>query len=218
MKLMTNLEWFDLLLRNDYERVISLPKTMQAGVDLLVKKFDQTVEESLSQMHPGDRDDYAGMAEDHSRELSEEYPLLMRRALLMVTYSKLEYSMHRLCEAAFFDKKSVTPNPERKYLGQSETYIKTELGVTDVALEPDWTCANSIRDIRNNLAHADGYVKGDQSELSIRTFIGANPELEIRIDDNDVLVVGEKTVELIASRSQEFVASLLQRIRELPDA
>lgn len=216
MRLITNLEWFDLLLRNDCERVISLPKAMQAGVDLLVNKFDQTVEESLLRMNSADRDDYAEMAEDHSRELSHEYPILMRRALLMVMYSKLEYSVHRLCEAAFYDKKSTVEFPCRVFLGESESYIRNTLGVDDDALNYEWVCVNGVRYMRNNLVHSDGYVKGDSHEGEIRALIDENNDLEVNIDEYDCIVLGENSVERIAQRSQKFIFTLLQRIKALP--
>lgn len=198
------------------DRVISLPATMQDGIDAVVEQFNRSIDATLSTMSGPDRDDYAEMAQAHSEELSEEYPLLMRRALLMVTYSKLEHSLHRLRKAAYRDKPLISSKPKEQYPGPSETEIKGMLGIKDAELETGWNFVNGLRDIRDILVHSDGNIQDDRRAEAIRTFLGAYPAYEITIDEYDYLVLGGNSVELIASRIREFIESLLHRIRALP--
>lgn len=212
-----HLDWFDMYRSIDGSAIEQLPQILQNGIDMLADEFDEHIAQETARMSPEEAAEYADFASEHHWELSIQYPSLMRRALLMMTFAKFEYTLHDLCEAAYLDGKSRTQAPSEVYVGQSEEYIKTTLGISDASLDADWIYIHAVRNMRNNFVHSDGRLGTDNQGTAVRTFIANNPSLGLEIDSNDLVVLGDNTVELIARKCQTTISTLLARIRSLPD-
>lgn len=210
-----HLNWFDFSYSTDFDTIAELPGTLQDGISKAIDHFSQQVDAAVAKMSEVEQNEYLDFVSDRHWELSTEYPLLMRRALLMVTYSKTEYSLHRLCEAAHLDGKCSVPNPDDVYLPLSESYIKNQLAITDASLEPNWQYLNAIRLMRNTFVHSDGHLSADENSQKIRQFLSVQPDLGIEVDDFGFMKLGSNTITIVAQHSRGFISELLRRINAI---
>jgi len=209
-----NLHWFDFSYSGDFDNIIELFGILQKGVSDSSKSFDQQIDDTVKSMGEDERNEYFEFVDDRQKELSTEYPFLMRRALLMITYSKITFWMHQLCEDACLDKKCDTPFPKNEDLKSSKSYIRNVLCITDTALDPYWDYLNAIRLIRNKFIHYDGHLSADKDNI-IEQFIASHKDLGVEVNELGFLTLGSGTVESIAKYCQQFIAELLCRIQAL---
>lgn len=125
------LHWFRYDYMSDIAALRELFRTLQDGIAHATERLKQQATQAWRELHEKDREQYLECVSDQHWGLSEEYPLLMRRAMLMVVYAKTEHSVSRLCKLAHLDRKARKRHPSDVRLSCSKAYIKQHLGIQE---------------------------------------------------------------------------------------
>lgn len=106
-----------------------------------------------------------GGSRDLSADLSNAFPQYHRRASFLMLFALFEDDLNRLCEAIAADRKLNSPQPGTKERGieRSKIWLKDVAGI-DIAGTHEWVTIVELREVRNVLIHAAGFLNPANSK------------------------------------------------------
>ena len=174
---------------------------LRAAVDLFegmlqdeVAALDARVEAETSRMLDEERETfYAFMSDEHDHWLiHESFPNVLRRALFLASYAKIESYMNDVCRAVQTNRNLRCELSDLRGSGieRAKHYLTKVAQVTFPSDAPEWRRLCDYNKLRNVLAHSDARLTEEQKADHLGRYVSGHPSLELHEDGTVIIKPG----------------------------
>lgn len=152
--------------------------------------------------------------DDNLFEIERDFPRIVRYSLLISMMSTTESCLVRLCRVA---RSHLNIKVEFKEKGSGVVqralkYLQDEAGLDTSTLRYYKELVDSLRNLRNAIAHSNGCIKGRHEENDIRAF--AKPRTGVEIDNRNNIVLSDRFVMNNAEGMKQLVIKLHGKLQK----
>lgn len=147
--------------------------------------------------------------------LEEQYPQVLRRALFIVCYARIESLLNNLCRAAKVEKDLPLTLGDLEGMGinRAKRYLSKLADLKSPFQGSEWLRLTEYNRLRNNLVHGDGQPGDSKADRALGEYVQGQPLLEL--DDYGYIVIGQGFCEEVVDTAhrffQQFPAELIGR-------
>lgn len=148
-----------------------------------------------------------------ARQSRDQYPQILRRALFLVSYARIETLLADLCDAA--RKQNDLPlsvsDLNGRGIKRSKVYLSKLANISDPFQGEGWRKLAAYNRLRNTLIHAEGLLADRPETHALWEFIATHPLLELDSDGYVIIRRGfcEEVLEVSEGFFQLFPLDLI---------
>jgi len=186
-------------LLNSPVHTLSVKRRISSLKDVFLKvesihggEYERFESELSHELKKPEDSDYSYYLSDSLRELDHDFYRVHRISMILSLYAYLENSMMTLCEQRRGDSKFSVKDLSGSGIRRCKTFLETigEYNFSDHHINPLWSKLTLLNNVRNSLAHTEGYISED-SKLKKKTIEGVEG---LYFEDSPVVMIDKSYV------------------------
>ncbi|MBU8968023.1 hypothetical protein KSS88_04160 [Bacillus altitudinis] len=160
------LVWYKPVIKSEIE---AFSKYIDHVESTITEEFLK-LKNQIDQYEGDEQELYVDYMYDEIVTYRDDFPAIMRSSILISIYTYLEHELNRFCRYHNADGFKNYDSRDRG-IERAKNFIKDELNMKFPDQTKSWQFINSVREIRNSFAHANGYIDQVSNPIKLRNVI-----------------------------------------------